>query len=197
MAELNSSIPQLNYRKAEPPSEVAVLAEAKELLRYDENLGFIWVKIRGKVPHKLIGSVAGGESGRGYLTISLLYHRFAVHRLVWLWHHGEWPSGMIDHVNGDKKDNRIENLRIASSVQNAWNSARSESGGVKGVSKTPSGKFNARIQPLEGEKIYLGTYDTEKEASAAYIGAATILQGDFAFYKRQVAAINRIGRKAA
>lgn len=186
MADLNPTIPHLKYRKRTPPSASEVLAEAKELLRYDEKGGFVWVKLRGRVPLKLIGSVAGGESGRGYLTVNILHHRFAVHRLVWLWHNGDWPNGMVDHINGDRKDNRIENLRIVTAVQNVWNRAKKSGSLAIGVAKNSAGKFVSRIQLPGGERVYLGTFETEAEAAAAYIGASTVLQGEFSVFRRKM-----------
>lgn len=184
MANCNSTTPHFSYRKKTPPSANEVLAEAKELLRYDSTSGnFYWVKLRGRVPFRLIGSIAGGESGRGYLAINLLKHRFSVHRVAWLWHHGDWPDGMIDHINGNRKDNRIENLRVSTIVQNVHNRVRKTGELSVGVSVTSAGTFVARIQKYgEPKKIYLGTYKTEQEAAAAYIGASTVLHGDFSVF---------------
>lgn len=181
--------PRMNYRKTPAPSDAALLAELREITSYNEVTGeFFWVKPRGSVAKAWIGRKVGGESGRGYLAMNLLGHRFPMHRLVWLWHHGELPKGMLDHVNGDRQDNRISNLRAVTSVQNAWNRAVKTGSLGTGVSKTPAGKFNARIQMPDGDKAYLGTFETAAEASAAYIGAATVLHGDFAANKRRMKA---------
>lgn len=189
MADSHPSIAHLRYRKCPIPDTQLVVAEMRELLRYDElRGGFTWIKLRGRVPLKLLGLAAGGDSGRGYTTINLLHQKFATHRLVWLWHYGEWPPGMLDHINGDRKDNRVENLRMATTLQNTWNRVRTSGELATGVAKAAHGDgYHTRIQvPGSPERAYLGTFDTEAEACAAYIGAATILHGNFAAHMRRV-----------
>lgn len=159
----------------------------RRLLTYDEkNGGFIWKAVRySKLTH-LIGRPAGGLDGRGYHSLNVLKHKFKVHRLVWLWHRGESSRGMLDHINGNPLDNRIENLREATLAENVRNRARNGALAT-GVSRDAQGAFKARIQGPNGEKVYLGTFATEPEAAAAYVGAATILHGAFALHHREAA----------
>jgi hypothetical protein len=183
MAELNS-IPQLSYRKSALPSDADLLCELRAIAQYDEiNGGFIWTNVRYFRQKYLIGRKAGGSDGRGYESMNIAGHKFKVHRLVWLWHKGQFPNGMIDHANGNKLDNRIENLREATTAENVMNRLR---GGdlSTGVSSDSNGKFKARIQTADGVKVYLGTFNTEIEAAAAYAGASVMLHGEYAVSKR-------------
>jgi len=185
MADANP-IAHLAYRRKPLPADSALLVEIRRLFAYQESGGFVHIALANRQPKSMLGRLVGHESGRGYLMTHVLGHSIAVHRLVWLWHHGSLPDGMIDHANGDRKDNRIENLRIVTAAQSVWNRVRSNPLGA-GVSPNGHGRFVARLQqPGGGEKIYLGTFDTAQEAAAAYIGASVITHGEYAAHKRRM-----------
>lgn len=90
-------------------------------------------------------------------------------------------SFQIDHRNGNSLDNRRCNLRIATQSQQCMNSKLRKDNmlGTKGVRAKPSGKYEARINDLNGKRIQLGTYATIKEAALAYRLAAQRLYGEF------------------
>src|SRR3990167_927341 len=91
----------------------------RELLAYDRKTGiFRWKVVRHRVP---IGSIAGSKHCDGYWQIRMDGHLYMAHRLAWLWVFGVWPITMIDHKNGDKACNCIENLREATKSQNKAN----------------------------------------------------------------------------
>lgn len=185
MATDNSTIPHLSYRIRPLPPDADLLAELRRVLDYDaENGGFTWKAVSYQKHVFRIGRTAGGADGRGYHSINILKHKFKVHRLVWLWHHGESSHGCLDHINGNRTDNRIENLREATVAENVRNRLRSGKLAT-GVSKDTYGSYKARIQDASGKKVYLGTFATEAEASAAYVGAATILHECFALHMRR------------
>ena len=81
------------------------------------------------------GSKAGCVNGRGYLVVGINYKKYLVHRLIWVMH-GNDPVAVLDHINGDTTDNRIENLRASTHTENMCNARRSKrnTSGVKGVS---------------------------------------------------------------
>lgn len=93
---------------------------------------------------------------RPYGVVEVKERRFAVHRVVWAVVHGVWPDGVIDHINRDTTDNRVENLRIVTSAGNAKNKtrARNNSSGHNGVDYS-FGKWRVRVGPVFG-----GRYDT-------------------------------------
>lgn len=101
-------------------------------------------------------------------SIYLLGKNRTASRIAWFMHYGEWPEHIIDHINGDSTDNRIENLRDVSHKENCRNMARysTNTTGVAGVSLTEYGTFKARIK-VDGEEIHLGNYETLEEAAAA------------------------------
>ncbi len=109
----------------------------------------------------IIGSPVGSITRGGYWRSK----NQLVHRLVWLMNKGELPYLDIDHINGNRLDNRIENLREVSRKENTWN--RRE---VKGYVLTPSGKYRARIRN-NYSMIVLGIFNTPKEAHEAYMKA--------------------------
>lgn len=109
----------------------------------------------------------------GYLRVSLFGRSFYVHRLAWLIVHGEWPD-VIDHINGDRSDNRIANLRSITDAENHQNIRRPKVNnphGMLGVNwHAGAGKFMAQIS-VNNRSKYLGLFDTAEEAQAAYFHA--------------------------
>lgn len=141
------------------------------LLSYDPEDGlFRWLEARGGV---LAGAVAGGAHGTGYRVIGIDGRVYLAHRLVWLFVHRRWPSDQIDHINGIKHDNRLCNLREATTAENHQNMPRprhNRSGAI-GVSKCQvTGKWLAQIT-ADGCRKTLGRFDTRDEASQAYRAA--------------------------
>jgi hypothetical protein len=132
-------------------------------------------------PRAKAHTYSGCVNKAGYLRTRVLGKLYYNHHLVWFLHHGTWPSA-LDHINGDKADNRLENLRICSPQQNMHNARkRSDSGtGVKGVNwRAAKNKFRARIV-VDRKEISLGHYDTLEEAQQAVTQARTKYHGEFA-----------------
>ena len=128
------------------------------------------------------GKPAGTERPiGGYVSIIINSRPYLAHRLAWLMTYGEWPAADIDHINGDASDNSIANLRAATRSQNNANlpKRRDNTSGFKGVEVHHTGRFSARIR-YEGQRRYLGLYDTPEEAHEAYCRAARELFGEFA-----------------
>lgn len=143
----------------------------RELLSYDPNTGVFIRKVR-TAKMTQIGDIAGSKNKAGYIQICLEGSRFLGHRLAWFYVHGEWPKDYIDHINGDRSDNRICNLRDASPTVNAQNLQC-----AKPISKTGllgasyckiTRKFKAQIR-INGKQKYIGVYASAEEAHAAYI----------------------------
>jgi hypothetical protein len=151
----------------------------RALFRYDADTGaFIFITRAAR--RVQIGDRAGSVNNEGYRHIHIDGRSYKAHRLAWLYVNGEWPMGMVDHINGNTDDNRIANLREASRSQNLANSRLMRRGKLihKGVSQR-KGKWIARIQ-RNGHPRFLGYFATEQEAIAAYKTAAAELFGSFA-----------------
>lgn len=120
------------------------------------------------------GAVAGSvHRGTGYVSISVAGQRYLAHRIAWLIVHGAWPASGTDHINGNRADNRIANLRPATRSENQQNlrgPMRNNTLGVLGVCRQKSGKFQAQIT-VDGRQIYLGCHPTAEAASDAYLAA--------------------------
>jgi len=110
------------------------------------------------------GEELGHLDDMGYKRVLLLGFRCRVHQLAWLLHYGEWPPEQIDHVNGNRTDNRIANLRLASNRDNARNmSLRVDSAtGVTGVVLIPGSRYRAQIS-VDGKNIYLGNLSNNRK----------------------------------
>lgn len=105
----------------------------------------------------------------GYLKVCIDKKNYLVHRLIFLMHHGYLPE-LLDHIDMDKLNNRIENLRDADKELNSWNRGlqANNTSGFRGVSwNKAAGKWHAYIK-IKGKRKHLGLFNTPEEASAAY-----------------------------
>jgi hypothetical protein len=158
-------------------------AIASELLRYDPETGELWWKER--TPENSAFASEGARRfwntkhagrralatsrGCGYLTGSLLDRQYATHRIAWLIAKGSWPRNHIDHINGDRADNRLANLREATKSDNGKNQRLSaaNTSGVNGVVWEPRHRrWIARIK-VNGRPLYIGTFSCIGAAACA------------------------------
>jgi len=105
-----------------------------EFVQYNSDSGvFIYKKKTNNRVH--IGDIVGSYSGVGYLAFQFKKKKIYLHRLAWLLYYGEEPDGFIDHINGVRDDNRIENLRVVSKLENHKNMKKpnTNTSGVIGV----------------------------------------------------------------
>jgi hypothetical protein len=126
---------------------------------------------------KFIGTTAGSKTKRGYIEITVDGGRYWAHRLAWLYVNGDLPAGDIDHINGNRADNRISNLRDVPHVVNAQNRTRanrSNKSGVLGVWLHQRGYWGACIQAA-GARHHIGYFPTKEDAQAAYLSAKAAL----------------------
>lgn len=129
------------------------------------------------------GKVTGYRDYHGYLVVNICGRPHAAHRLAWAIEYGRWPAEFLDHINCDKTDNRLLNLREASPAENTMNKpVRKDSlSGLKGVQlHRETGRWRARIK-VNGRSRSLGLYDTPLAASVAYEIAAKDTFGEFAY----------------
>lgn len=149
--------------------------EVARLFEYRDG-GLFWrISRRNK---SKVGHRAGRLLKTGYRSIHVSGRRYQEHRLIYVLHHGVTPS-QIDHVNGMKADNRIENLRPATHSTNQMNTPDNPGkSGFRGV-REKAGRWSARVY-LNGKEIRVGTFATAEEASLAYRAKARELFADFA-----------------
>lgn len=117
--------------------------QVREMLSYNSETGqFQWR--RSPAPNVNAGQVAGYLIPRkGYVQIAVSGRRYTAHRLAWLYVHGVWPTQTIDHINGDRSDNSIGNLRDVSMTVNRINGRTAFGSKRRGIRKTKSGLWRA------------------------------------------------------
>lgn len=106
-------------------------AEVRRQVSYDHITGIFtrnFVEGASSKSNCWAGRVSGSINGSGYLRVSINGVSYKAHRLAWLHYYGEWPSNTIDHINGDRTDNRIANLRDVPHAQNQLNLKRHRAG---------------------------------------------------------------------
>ena len=191
-ADLNKSNNRLSNLHEVPEEHVKSLKgtplsaeRLRTLMHYDADTGlFTWKVTRGGSRKKPTQCINGSN---GYVVIRVDHRLYRAHRLAWLYVHGRWPVGEVDHINGIRHDNRIANLREATRTQNNGNSKMfvTNTSGFRGVVKDMgggriwTGRWRAQIS--KGDKcVSLGTFATKEEAHAAYLAAAQEHFGEFA-----------------
>lgn len=162
-------------KKSEIPAK-----ELREWFDYSPETGELFWK-KSPATQIKVGMKAGYKGAKGYYRVKIKGQLYLLHRVIWALHNGEWPKECLDHVNGDKSDNRISNLREATWTENRRNGSqrggKSQYTGVTWHNQTK--KWMARFRG-EGDQVFLGLFSCEKEAAKAYNKAAKNVYGDFA-----------------
>lgn len=136
--------------------------EVRAALDYDPDTGVFRWRVRPDRDHswnlRFSGEVAGNTMTHGYRCMNILGKLHLAHRLAWLWMTGEMPAGHIDHINGDRSDNRWCNLRLATNSQNQMNRALSPKNvsGVKGVTWNKKQKTWVAHLTVNEKQMHLG-----------------------------------------
>lgn len=151
--------------------------QVRLLLDYNVETGELrWTAAASK--GRLTQRVAGSMTANGYRQVKIGRSMYLAHRLAWLIVHGEWPDGQIDHINGNRADNSLGNLRVLTHSQNKQNIAvtgtKSRSG-LMGAVYVPGSsrrreRWESRIK-VNGVSRHLGRYASPEEAHAAYMRA--------------------------
>lgn len=164
----------VEYTKAEGEGEPSPTLQ--DLFRYENGALYWKIGIPGRSANKRAGSKKPNSSG--YLRVFFDGKSRLLHRVIWELHNGHIPKGLtIDHKNGDKLDNRIENLRLASLCEQQFNT--SSYTGRKGVYFNKAAKKWFARMTAHGVYHWCGSHDTKEEALAAYSNKANELQGEF------------------
>lgn len=166
----------LRNLRDQPECEALTADLVRKFLAYDPQSGvFTWLRGTGKARP---GEVAGCLNERiGYIIIGVCGHQEYAHRLAWLYVHGSLPQHAIDHINGNKTDNRIENLRDIPHWGNAQNRRSSRARHIGNRSDLVGAHWSERDQSwtsrikTHDQQTYLGTFRTAEEAHAAYVTA--------------------------
>lgn len=159
---------------------VAKRIKLADAIAYDPLTGVMTWRI--SLSNRPAGSLVGGRiNNRGYLRVAWRGKLYTQHRVAWFLVYKRWPKHEIDHINGERADNRLANLREATAGENKRNH-RQQAGcsGYIGVwPRTKASGFMACIQ-INGKKKYLGRFDTAEQAARARDVWAKRLHGAFA-----------------
>ena len=143
--------------------------ELKKIFLYEPDTGFLRWK-EGK-SNMVKNSKSGCKNASGYLIVTINSKSHRVQRVIWIYMFNHIPSGFyIDHINGNKTDNRLCNLRLATNSQNQQNrpAPQNNTSGYRGVTwHKQASKWMARIC-LDNKRVSLGLFETAEEAYKAY-----------------------------
>ena len=152
----------------------------REAFDYEPETGLLTWRIRTS-NRSFIGREAGSPDGQGYRILMLDKCLLRTHRVAFAHYHGTWPTGFIDHINGNRSDNRISNLRDVSNaenLQNNWEPQKNSTTGLRGAVRTKyPGVYAAEIS-VNKVRHRLGTFRSPEEAHAAYLEAKRKLHGE-------------------
>ena len=167
----------MNNKCSYANSEIGISTIEKEIDK------FVYCSETGSLRKMVCGSLRllKSKDQDGYIRSAVNGKYFYAHRLAWRLHFGYWPDGIIDHINGDKTDNRINNLRVVTQKENQRNRfATTGASKFKGVTLHKKlNKWQAQLGK-EGKTFYLGIFESQEEAAAAYDAAARQHFGKFA-----------------
>jgi len=147
-----------------------ILIEKKDILKkfeYDKKNGTLIYKIPPKNFKSLLNKPVTSIN-KGYLETHIMGRAYKIHRLVWFLENDSWPKHQIDHINGIKTDNRIENLRDVTNGENQRNKEVNRNGKPPGIRKTKNGKKWSACIKANGKFIHIGTFENQEMASLAY-----------------------------
>lgn len=162
-------------------TEPITAEEARQLFHYNPETGDLTWKVSLN-PRAPVGHVVRAPDNNGYYRVKVRGKLYKAHRVIWLRTYGWWPKEHIDHINGDRADNRLCNLREATNAENLRNCAAyaNNTSGYKGVTwDKRANKWKGQIM-VGGKSRHLGYFASPEEAHAAYCKAAEELFGEFA-----------------
>ena len=141
----------------------------REIFDYNYNTGELFWAFPHHHCHRQVGKRAGSLcKTSGYRQVGLDGLTYREHRIIWKWCNGTDPEGVIDHINGIRDDNRIENLRDVTQKENMWNKEIVD--GQGGVLCKRAGDYLA-ILYVNGKRKFLGRFPIQKQAESVYRAA--------------------------
>lgn len=152
--------------------------ELMSLFDYDPHTGIFKWRLRAARCVR-VGDTAGSKMWNGYLRLRVKGRFCMAHRIAWMYVYGRNPSDQIDHIDGDRSNNRISNLREASVSENQQNLRRANCDSVSGYlgvrpSKSMRNPWVAQIK-INGKQKHIGSFKTPEDAYAAYLEAKRAL----------------------
>lgn len=157
--------------------------DARELFIYEPETGLLkWRNNAGRWGLIPAGTVVGYVAKLGYVQFVFRGHKYSVGPVAWLYVTGKWPAALIDHKDGNPNNNRWDNLREATHMQNMWNaklSARNTTGYQGIYFDKRINRWSARIQ-VDRKQTYLGSFSNAEAAAEAYRQRAIKYRGEFA-----------------
>lgn len=188
---------QLNHQQQSAPAlnglgggsrlPVPSVETLRELFDYNPETGSLTWRERPATTWRMrgwntrfAGQAAGSPNTNGYLQVPVAGRLLFVHRIAWKIVHGGEPPAEIDHINLNRADNRIANLRAACATMNKANRPvqRNSFTGIKGITLVKGGRFRARVM-LNRREYYVGTFDTAEKAKQARDAKAREIHGEF------------------
>jgi hypothetical protein len=180
---------------------VIEIDELKSGISYDPDTGILtWKRMENRRAlwnDRHPGTAIGILDRDGYLHFKFRNQHFRVHRVAWALHHGCWPSKQLDHINGDRADNRISNLREADYLEQGQNRGLSirNTSGFTGVTYNKRMRLWVANIRANGKKAYLGSAKSPEDAHALYLEAKRKLHGFQPLPREQLAALAAAGQK--
>ena len=145
--------------------------KVRELLDYDQATGLFNWRV-DVARNRKAGQLAGSLSTQGYVVITINGRTYKAHRLAWVHFYGHWPTSILDHINQNRSDNRIVNLRLADPIINGKNRKPNKGReGLTGATFVQSRQRWVASIMVDKRRVHLGSFITHQEAVKAYAAA--------------------------
>lgn len=153
---------------------IKYLTALKDQVSYDPKTGILTRQRKPNKSKAMLGPIKGTKKDEGHLKVAIDGVEKYLHQIAWYLHYGTWPTEIIDHIDGDPTNNKINNLRLVTKHENVLNQRRAHKTNRSGLLGAhwieEKKKFHSSIW-FKNKKYNLGYYDTAQAAHEAYVQA--------------------------
>lgn len=149
--------------------EIKIDGIIEKILGYCPDCGNVFWRVGRGNQYTYPGKIVDTVTTFGYLSVKAIGFEYKAHRIAWRLHTGSWPKDKIDHIDGNRTNNRILNLRESTERENSQNKRVHREGHLAGTSYCKRRKLYKSYYRIRSKQFFIGYFKTKEEANAAYL----------------------------